>query len=109
MATDETNQAPEAVEDPRLTSLEDRLKDAQSAEDKRTAPVSVRNVFTGKGSSQGNRVLSAIVGAPLGGLFVGFALDQLLGTRPWAMLAMMFLGIVAGFVQVWRISQERAE
>lgn len=109
MTTDDTGQAPEGDEDPRLTSLEDRLKDAQHTEDKRTAPKQVRNVFTGKGSSQGNRVLSAIVGAPLGGLFVGFALDQLMGTRPWAMLAMMFFGIVAGFVQVWRISQERAE
>lgn len=109
MATDDNGQAPDGGEDPRLTSLEDRLKDAQASEDKRTTLVEVPDVFTGKGSSQGNRVLSAIVGAPLGGLFVGFALDQFLGTRPWAMLAMMFFGIVAGFVQVWRISQERAE
>jgi ATP synthase protein I len=109
MATDETNQAPDGGEDPRLTSLEDRLRNAQTAEDKRTEPLKVRNIFTGKGSSQGNRVLSAIVGAPLGGLFVGFALDQVFGTRPWVMLGMMFLGIVAGFVQVWRISQESAE
>jgi ATP synthase protein I len=109
MATDDTGQAPDGGDDPRLTSLEERLRVVQHEEDKRSSPVEVPNVFTGKGTSQGNRVLSAIVGAPLGGLFVGFALDQLLGTRPWVMLAMMFFGIVAGFVQVWRISQERAE
>jgi len=109
MATDDTGQAPDGGDDPRLTSLEERLRVVQHEEDKRTSPMKAPNLLAGKGSSQGNRVLSAIVGAPLGGLFVGFALDQLLGTRPWAMLAMLFFGIVAGFVQVWRISQERAE
>jgi ATP synthase protein I len=109
METDDTGQAPEGDEDPRLNSLEERLRDAHHAETKRTAPKAARNVFTGKGVSQGNRVLSSLIGAPLGGLFVGFALDQLLGTRPVAMLVMLFLGIAAGFVQIWRISRERAE
>ena len=109
MATDDTGQAPDGGEDPRLTSLEERLRNAQHTEDERTTPREVPNVFTGKGVSQGNRVLSTLIGAPLGGLFVGFALDQLLGWRPWAMLALLFLGIAAGFVQIWRISKERAE
>lgn len=109
MATDDTGQAPEGGEDPRLTLLEERLKEARHVEDRRTAPMEAPNVFTGKGVSQGNRVLSALIGAPLGGLFIGFALDQLLGSRPWAMLVMLFLGIAAGFVQIWRISRERAE
>ncbi|MDG2002708.1 MAG: AtpZ/AtpI family protein [Novosphingobium sp.] len=109
MTTDDTGQAPEGGEDPRLTSLEERLKDAHHSEAERTAPKAVGNAFTGKGVSQGNRVLSALIGAPLGGLIVGFALDQLFGTRPWVMLSMLFFGIAAGFVQIWRISKERAE
>ncbi len=109
MTADETGQAPEGDEDPRLTSLEERLEAAHRTEAERTAPRQVRNVFTGKGVSQGNRVLSALIGAPLGGLIIGFAADQLLGTRPMVMLAMLFLGILAGFVQIWRISRERAE
>jgi ATP synthase protein I len=109
METEDNGQAPEGDEDPRLTSLEERLRDAHNTEAMRTAPRPARNVFTGKGVSQGNRVLSALIGAPLGGLFVGFALDQLLDSRPVAMLTMLFLGIVAGFVQIWRISKERAE
>jgi F0F1-type ATP synthase assembly protein I len=40
---------------------------------------------------------------------VGFVIDRVLDTRPKAMLAMLFLGIVSAFVQIWRISQERAE
>ncbi|MCB2061035.1 MAG: AtpZ/AtpI family protein [Novosphingobium sp.] len=109
MGTDDTGQAPEGDEDPRLTSLEERLRKAHHSEAERTAPKTVRNVFTGKGVSQGNRALSAIIGTPLGGLIVGFALDELLNTRPRAMLVMLFLGIVAGMVQIWRISKERAE
>lgn len=109
MVADNTGEDPGGDEDPRLTSLEDRLRKAHHTEAERTAPKEVRNVFTGKGVSQGNRALSAIIGTPLGGLIVGFAIDELLGTRPAAMLTMLFLGILAGFVQIWRISKERAE
>ena len=95
--------------DQRLTSLEDRLKAAQRAEGELTAPREVGKAFTGKGVSQGNRVLSVLVGTPLGGLVIGFALDRALGTQPKIMLALLFFGIVAGFVQVLRISRERVE
>lgn len=109
MTADDTGKVPDGDEDPRLASLEERLEAAHRSEAERTAPRQVGNVFTGKGVSQGNRVLSALIGAPLGGLVIGFAADQVLGTRPAAMLAMLFLGILAGFVQIWRISRERAE
>lgn len=109
MTADDRDKAPGGDEDPRLASLEERLAAAHRMEAERTSPVEIGPAFTGKGASQGNRVLSVLIGAPLGGLFVGFAIDQLAGTRPWVMLAMLFLGIVAGFVQIWRISRERAE
>jgi len=109
MEADDTGKAPGGDADPRLASFEERLEAAQRAEAERTAPIAVSSLFTGKGASQGNRVLSALIGAPLGGLFVGFAIDQFAGTRPWAMLAMLFLGIAAGCVQIWRISKERVE
>ncbi len=109
MAADDQAEVPEGGEDPRLTSLDDQLRQAHHAEAKRAAARQPANPFAGKGVSQGNRVLSAIVGTPLGGLVVGFTIDQFAGTRPWAMLVLLFLGIIAGFVQTWRISQERAE
>jgi ATP synthase protein I len=109
MTEDDNGKAPGGDEDPRLASLEERLKAAQHTEAQRTATRQVRNVFSGKGMSQGNRVLSALIGAPLGGAIIGFALDQFLGSRPWAMLVLLFFGIAAGFVQIWRISKERAE
>ena len=112
-----TTQDPEEVSgdgaenraDPRLTSLEDRLKAAQRAESELTAHKEVGNAFTGKGASQGNRVLSVLLGSPLGGLVIGFALDRVLGTSPKIMLGLLVFGIVAGFVQVLRISRERAD
>jgi ATP synthase protein I len=33
---------------------------------------------------------------------LGWAFDRWLGTRPWGMIVMFFLGIAAGMVNVWR-------
>jgi ATP synthase protein I len=105
------SEAPGGGEDPRLASLDDRLKAAHHAEAERTSAfgAATGSAFTGKGSSQGNRVLSTLIGAPLGAMLIGWLLDRWLGTSPKVMLAMLFIGIVLAFVQVWRISQERAE
>lgn len=109
MTSNDPEKAPEGGEDPRLASLDERLKAAHRTEAERTAPKGGANPFTGKGVSQGNRVLSTLVGAPLGAMLIGWLFDRWLGTAPRAMLAMLFLGIVSAFVQIWRISRERAE
>jgi ATP synthase protein I len=111
MATDDPAQAPDGGEDPRLGSLEDRLQAVHHAEAERTTPSGVTTgaAFTGKGASQGNRVLSTLIGAPLGAMLIGWLLDRWLGIAPKAMLVMLFLGIGSAFVQIWRISKERAE
>ncbi len=33
---------------------------------------------------------------------LGWAFDRWLGTRPWGMIVMFFLGVAAGMVNVWR-------
>jgi ATP synthase protein I len=109
MAANDPEQAPEGGEDPRLASLDERLRKAHHEEAKRTAPVSVGAGFTGKGASQGNRVLSTLIGAPLGSMLIGWLADRWLETSPKGMLAMLFIGIIAAFTQIWRISKERAE
>ncbi len=111
MVSDRSNEVPGEGEDPRLASLDDRLKATHRAEAERTALSEVTSgaAFTGKGASQGNRVLSTLIGAPLGAMLIGWMIDRWLGTTPKAMLAMLFLGIISAFVQIWRISQERAE
>ncbi len=109
MSTDRTEEAPDGGEDPRLASLDERLKAAHHAEAERTTPKGASSAFTGKGASQGNRVLSTLIGAPLGAMLIGWLIDRWLGSAPGAMLTMLFLGIISAFVQIVRISKERAE
>ncbi len=49
------------------------------------------------------RVGVELVSALLVGLAVGWGLDRLLGTRPLFLILFVFLGGVAGIVNVWRL------
>ena len=89
MAENEPWQDPRLPEDARLTSLEKRLKQAQLEDAVRTGGTKSDSQ---KGRSQGMRILSDLIGIPLGSALIGWLLDGWLGTRPWVMLAMLFLG-----------------
>lgn len=62
-----------------------------------------------KGYGQGSRVLAELIGAPIGGGIIGWALDRWLGTGPWLLLVFLALAIVVAFRNIFRISKERAE
>lgn len=62
-----------------------------------------------KGYSQGARVLTELIGAPLGGGILGWALDRWLHTSPWFLLILLALAIIVAFRNIYRISKERAE
>jgi ATP synthase protein I len=109
MAANDPDQDSEGVEDPRLTSLDERLRAVQHAEKVRTTQVSGNLGMTGKGASQGNRVLSTLIGFPLGGALIGWFIDRQLASSPKALLGLLFLGIAAAGREIWRISKERAE
>jgi ATP synthase protein I len=85
MTTNDPEQAPDGVEDPRLTSLDARLREAHHTEKART------------------------LGAPLGAALIGWVIDRFAGTTPFGLLVMLFLGFGAAISQVLRISKERAE
>ena len=108
MATNDPEKNPDGVEDPRLTSLDERLRAVHHTEKARTASTQVPGM-TGKGSAQGQRVLSALLGAPLGAALIGWVIDRFAGTSPFGLLVMLFLGFGAAVSQVLRISKERAE
>ena len=109
MVANDPGQAPDGGEDPRLSSLEERLRAVQHAEEERTAPMGQPAALTGKGTAQGQRVLSALLGAPLGAALIGWVIDRFAGTSPFGLLIMLFLGFGAAISQVLRISKERAE
>jgi ATP synthase protein I len=100
MAKDETEEAAKLSPDARLDSLEQRLKRAQEAEAKRTGRAQPDANYR-----IGQLVLSHLVGAPVGGFVIGLLLDRWLGTKPWLMLVMLFLGFAAGVFNVIRISR----
>lgn len=106
MAENEPGQDSGLPEDARLTSLDRRLKRAQLDQAIRTEKVSKASQV---GRSQGMRILSDLFGLPLGGGIVGWLLDGWLGTRPWVMLAMMFIGFGIAVRNVLWISRQRPE
>jgi ATP synthase protein I len=109
MAASDPDKAPEAQEDPRLASLDAELHRVRQAEAARKTPLGQPAALTGKGASQGQRVLSALIGAPLGGALIGWLIDRWLDSSPAGLLVMLFLGFGAAISQVLRISKEKAE
>ena len=57
----------------------------------------------------GNRVLAELIGGMIGGALIGWVIDRFAGTSPWALLVMLFLGIVVAFRNIIRISNQRPE
>ena len=106
MAARDPGQDPESVPDHRLTSLDERLEAVRQAEQVRTGTAQKK---PGRGYSQGNRVLSTLIGGLVGGGLMGWLFDSWFGTSPWLLLAMLFLGIAGAFRSIIRISQERPE
>lgn len=43
-----------------------------------------------------------LVSGPLVGVAIGYGLDLYFGVGPWCKLAFLFVGIGAGFLNVWR-------
>jgi ATP synthase protein I len=50
-----------------------------------------------------------LIGAPLGGGIIGWALDHWLNTSPWLLLITLTLAIIVAGRNIYRISKERAE
>ncbi len=100
MAEDETGEVPKLPPDARLESLDKRLDRLQQEEAKRTAKPAPDSSY-----QAGQLVLSNLIGAPAGGFIIGFVLDKWLGTQPWLLLIMLFLGFAGGFMNVMRISR----
>jgi len=90
-------------EDSRLTSLEQRLDRAETAENDRTA------IAASPGSDAnyrlGNRVLAELLGGMIGGALLGWLIDRFAGTAPWGLLGMLMMGIIVAFRNIIRLSQ----
>jgi ATP synthase protein I len=103
MTEDELGQDPKSPQDARLASLDERLRKAQVGEAARTgrSDGGTESYYR----SPAYRVLSVLVGYPLGCALIGYAIDRFAGTRGiW--VAMVFVGFAVAMWEVWKISQQ---
>jgi ATP synthase protein I len=99
MAEDETGEVPKLPPDARLESLDQRLDRTRQEEAKRTTKRQPDETYRA-----GQLILSQLIGGPLGGGVIGWLLDRWLGTAPWLMLTLLFLGFAGGMINVFRIA-----
>jgi ATP synthase protein I len=98
--TGDSPMPPGDAQDP-LRDLERRL--ASVARDgARNAPPPGADGATGSLLALAWRVGLELVVAVVVATGIGWAFDRWLGTRPWGMIVMFFLGVAAGMVNVWR-------
>lgn len=102
MAEDEIEEASKLPPDARLESLDERLDRVQRREAAKAAKVQDDPTYR-----VGQLVLSQLIGGPLGGGILGWLLDRWLGTAPWLMLGLLFLGFAGGMFNVVRISNKQ--
>jgi ATP synthase protein I len=103
MAEDDPRQDPKSPQDARLASLDERLRQAQAAEE--AARIGTKRHALAKGQAQGGRVLSVLASYPAGSALIGYALDRMVGTHGiW--VAMLFVGFGAAMWEVWKISKQ---
>ena len=100
------NDAPKGpvAEDPALDSLETRLAAARKKEDERLAQDHAKYP---QGAASGLSVISTMVGYPLGGIIIGFAIDNVAGTTPWVTIVLMFTAFAGGLIHASRLIKNR--
>ncbi|QDZ08331.1 hypothetical protein FPZ24_13280 [Sphingomonas panacisoli] len=87
--------------------LDRRIANARAVEEARTGGIPAGG--PGKGYGQGSRVLMELIGAPLGGGVLGWAIDHWFTGTHWGLIVGIVLGVVVAFRNIFRISKERAE
>jgi ATP synthase protein I len=102
MAENEPRQDPGLPEDARLTSLDQRLKQAQAEETRRAGGHVKQEAYY---KSPAYRVLSVLIGYPLGSALIGRGIDYFAATRGvWVI--MLFVGFAIAMWEVWKISKQ---
>ena len=105
MVANGTGQDPHPPKDARLESHDKRLDRIKAEEERQTeGRMSAESQRVIK--SAGMRILSVLIGYPLGGAFIGWAVDQYAETLPWFTLGFMFLGFGLAFREVLRTAKQ---
>jgi ATP synthase protein I len=90
---------------PDTGDLAARIARARAAQPERKIPVDVK-VPGLSGASRGYRLASEFVAAIVVGGVLGYGIDFVAHTRPWAMIVLLLLGFAAGVRNIVRASAE---
>lgn len=85
-----------------LREFGERLDKARAASQAPLSKAPDSGPSTSNALAFGWRVGIELVGAIVVAVFIGWAIDKWLGTRPWGMVVFFFLGIAAGMLNVYR-------
>ena len=92
------------MNDKRLTSIREKLAAINT---KRNAENKVKNDKEAdqENMTVGLRAGTELITAIVAGGLIGYGLDRWLDTKPLFLIAMLVLGVITGFVNVWRTTQ----
>ncbi len=96
---------PERSASASTSSLAERIKQAQ----KGSIAVEAARTFRQReltGMGRAFRFASEFVAAIIAGGLIGYGIDWLAGTSPWAMIVLLLLGFAAGVLNVMRAAAE---
>ena len=92
--------------DTRLADIERRISAMQGRQNQDGNRKDDRGLPVGAGAIMG-RVATELVAGVIVGAFIGWMLDNWLGTSPLFLVLMFFLGAMAGMLNVWRMFSGR--
>jgi ATP synthase protein I len=90
------------------TNDDQKLQDLQAQIDalkEKTEPRPEKPTAQAENMSLGMRAGTELIGAIGGSALIGYGLDRWLGTAPWIMIVLLILGVGAGFMNVWKVTQ----
>ena len=90
---------------PVTADLEARIARAQARSPAQPRHITLSPLLH-RGLSRGFRLASEFAAAIIVGAGLGYLIDMVLPTRPWAMVAMLLLGFAAGVLNVVRATRE---
>lgn len=97
---------PEAVMRKRLEALKLDLGAAIAEEQVVEAKTEGKSAKDGGALAAGLKASTELVAGVLVGGFIGYMLDQWLGTKPWLMMVFLIFGIAAGFRNLYRLGMK---
>ena len=90
----------------RLANIESRISEMRERHNQGGQKNNYRGLPSGTGAIMG-RVATELVAGVLVGAFIGWMLDNWVGTSPLFLVLLFFLGAMAGMLNVWRMFSGR--